>query len=306
MDIAKAIYAKIQHDDALGAAAELAFRFMFALFPLLIFLAALSSYVAAWLGIDNPTQDIIREAGDRLPDDAASLLETQLSGIFDNRNPGLLTVTALTALWAASSGTKAVMKNINVVYEVEETRPFVKKQAVGVGLTIVGGLVFLGGTIILMVGPVVGDEIAQTVGLGDTWGTFVNLARIPIVLLLLAVAVALVYWSAPNAEIPLRWFSPGAAVFVILWLAATLAFGFYVANFANYNATYGSLGGVIILMTWLYLTSFLLLLGAELNVLAARRATEEERGTERAEALVGRNGRSREAAVHPGRRRVRG
>ena len=97
-------------DDALGAAAELAFRFMFALLPLLIFMATLGSYLAGWLRIDDPTQAILREAGQHLPADTSSLLERELDGIFTDRSPGLLTLAAVTALWAASSGTKAVMK----------------------------------------------------------------------------------------------------------------------------------------------------------------------------------------------------
>src|SRR5690606_32152472 len=102
--------------------------------------------------IENPTQQILNEASAHLPSDVASLLETQLNGIFGSQNPGLITITAVTALWAASSGTKTVMKALNRVHEVEEGRSFIRKQAVGVGLTILGGLAFLAGAIVLVVG----------------------------------------------------------------------------------------------------------------------------------------------------------
>src|SRR5690606_15170654 len=207
----KRIVQKVQVDDAMGAAAELAFRFMFALFPLVIFLAALGSYVARWLGIDDPTQEILNEAGDQLPADVASLLETQLNGIFQNQNPGLMTVTAATALWAASSGTKTVMKVLNRVYEVEESRPFIRKQLVGVGLTILGGLAFIAGAVVLVVGQAAGDGIAGAVGLEGAWTWIVSIARIPIVLMLIGVAVGFIYWSAPATDLPWKWVTWGAA-----------------------------------------------------------------------------------------------
>ena len=275
-----AFYRKFSRDDAMGSAAEMAFRFMFALFPLLVFLAALSAYIARWLGIDNPTEEILTQAGDRLPSDVQGVLEPQLREIFGNRNPGLITVTAVTAIWAASTGTKTVMKTLNQVYEVDETRPFLKKQVVGVGLTIIGGLVFLAGAIILVVGQALGQQIAEAIGLGNAWAVAVTYGRIPVVLVLIAIAVGLVYWSAPNAGLPFKWTSWGAALFVVAWVVATIAFGFYVANFASYNATYGSLGAVIILMTWLYLSSLLLIVGAEVNYLVDAR-TSEARSEER-------------------------
>ncbi len=259
-----------------GVSAELAFRFLFALFPFLIFLAALSSYAAQWLGIQNPTQDILNEVGETLPNDAAGILESQLRGIFQNQNPGLLSVTAILALWSASSGTKTVMKALNRAYDVEEARPFLKKQAMGLLLTLVGGLAFLAAAIVLVVGQVVGQDIAANLGVGDQWATVVSWARLPVVLLLMVAATAFVYWSAPAASLPWRWFSWGAALFVVTWLIATLGFGFYVANFGAYENTYGSLGGVIILMTWLYITSFVLLLGAEFNVALERHAIGRE------------------------------
>lgn len=275
----KTLVAKIQKDDAMGLAAELAFRLMFALFPLLIFLAALSSYAARWLGIDNPTEEILNEASAHLPADVASLLETQLNGIFGAQNPGLLTVTAVTAVWAASSGTKTVMKALNKVHEVQESRPFLRKQALGVGLTVLGGLAFLAGALVLVVGQAAGEQIADAVGLGEAWSVAVTLLRIPVVIVLIAMAVALVYWSAPNTDLPLQWVSPGAALFVVMWLLGTIAFGFYVANFGSYNATYGSLGAVIVLMTWLYYSSLLLIVGAEVNELR-RRSAEGTLGAE--------------------------
>lgn len=290
---------KVQDDDAMGGAAELAFRFMFALFPLLIFLAALSSYVARWLGIDNPTQEILNEAGSQLPADVASLLETQLTEIFESQNAGLLTVTAVTAIWAASSGTKTVMKVLNRVNEVEEQRSFLRKQLVGVGLTAVGGLTFLAGAIVLVVGQAAGDGIASALGLEGAWSLVVMLGRIPLVLVLIGVAVSLVYWSAPATKQRFQWVSRGALIFVVAWIIATVGFGAYVANFGSYNATYGSLGAVVILMTWMYLSSLLLIVGAEINVVIAKARAEDAMVA--ASAVAERQSRALDAAVSPSR-----
>ena len=194
----KQVVRKVQDDDAMGGAAELAFRFMFALFPLLIFLAALSSYVARWLGIDNPTREILNEAGSQLPADVASLLEAQLTEIFESQNAGLLTVTAVTAIWAASSGTKTVMKVLNRVNEVEEARSFLRKQLVGVGLTVVGGLTFLAGAIVLVVGQAAGDGIASALGIEGAWSLVVILGRSPLVLVQIGVAVDVLLGAAAH------------------------------------------------------------------------------------------------------------
>lgn len=293
----KTFFQKFNADDAMGSAAEMAFRFMFAMFPLLLFLAALSSYVARWLGVENPTEEIISGAGDQLPSDVQSLLEPQLEAIFGNQSPGLITVTAVTAIWAASSGTKTVMKVLNRVYEVEETRPFLRKQATGVGLTLVGGVAFLLSAIALVVGQAAGGEIADAVGLGDAWGFLMTWGQVPIVLALLMVAVSLVYWSAPNAKASFHLISWGGVIFVLMWLLATVGFGFYVSNFASYNATYGSLGAVIVLMTWLYLSSLLLIVGAEINVVVSQGIATEDEIEER--ELAESQARAMDAAVQP-------
>ena len=293
----KQVVRKVQDDDAMGGAAELAFRFMFALFPLLIFLAALSSYVARWLGIDNPTQEILNEAGSQLPSDVSSLLEAQLTEIFESQNAGLLTVTAVTAVWAASSGTKTVMKVLNRVNEVEEQRSFLRKQLVGVGLTVVGGLTFLAGVVVLVVGQAAGDGIASALGLEGAWSLVVMLGRIPLVLVLIGVAVSLVYWSAPATKQPFQWVSRGAVIFVVAWILATVGFGFYVANFGSYNATYGSLGAVVILMTWMYFSSLLLIVGAEVNIVIAKVRAEDAVVAESARAAE--QSRALDAAVRP-------
>jgi uncharacterized BrkB/YihY/UPF0761 family membrane protein len=130
-----------------------------------------------------------------------------------------------------------------------------------------GAVGFLGAVIVLIAGQVAGDEIANALGLTGVWAPLVAWARIPVVLIVLLVAIGIVYWLTPNADLSFKWITPGALTFVLMWLVSTMAFAVYVANFANYQATYGTIGGVIILMIWLYITAFALLLGGKINAM---------------------------------------
>lgn len=251
--------------DIMGSAAELAFRFLFALFPFFIFLAALSGFVARWLNINDPAHRLVTQLGDVLPADAAAVVERNLEGVFESNSAGLLSFGAIVALWAASSGTKTVLKEIDRAYHASGERPFLRKQVLGFTLTLLGGVAFLVATVVLIVGQVVGHEIASAIGFGDAGATLVTLARIPVVLVILVVTITFIYRVAPNAPVTVRQVLPGAVLFVVLWLLATLGFAIYVANFGAYEATYGALGSVIVLMTWLYLSALMLLLGAEVN-----------------------------------------
>lgn len=283
MNFGKDLFREVMEDDLLGGSAELAYRFLFALFPFFIFLAALASYVTGWIGVQNPTDQIISNIGDTLPSDASGVLETQLRDILNNSGAGLLSFGALTALWASSSATKTVMKWMNRVYNVKEDRPFLRKQAVGLALTLLGAAGFIAGAVVLIGGQVAGDQVAEQIGLSGVWGTVVNWARIPAVLLLLTVAMAVIYWLAPNTGYRFRWITPGAVMFVIVWIVATIGFAYYIANFGNYQATYGALAGVIILMLWLYITAFVMLLGGKVNaVFEARRLQTTENQTDSA------------------------
>jgi membrane protein len=265
VDFLKDLFRGVQEDDLAGGAAELAYRFLFAMFPFFLFFAALSGFMTGWLNISDPTDRLISELERALPSDAASLLDTQLRGVLEGGHGGLLSIGAIAALWAASSATKSVMKWMNRVYNVKEGRPFVRKQLVGLGLTLLGAAGFLVAVPVLVVGQVAGHEIAEALGLSGVWAPIVAWARIPVVLVLLMAAMAVVYWLTPNANVPFKWITPGAVMFAFLWLAATIGFAVYVGNFGNYQATYGAIGGVVILMIWLYITAFVLLLGGKVN-----------------------------------------
>lgn len=265
LDIGKRVVQESMQDDVTGLAAEMSYRFLFALFPMFIVIAAAGSMFAQASGVEDPTAELMAMGLDTLPADARSVIEGQLNSLLSSTQPGLLSVGLLAALWAGSGGIKAVIKGINRAYDVQETRPFWRANLVALGLTLLMAVAVIGGFLVLVVGQFFVERLATTFGDGGWQQTVVSLARWPIVVLLLIVGMAFLYWAAPNAKLPFRWISPGAVLFVIGWLVATAAFGFYVSNFANYNQTYGALGGVIVLMLWLYLTNIILLVGAELN-----------------------------------------
>ncbi len=275
VDTGKKLFKEIGDDDISGLAAELAYRMLLALFPFFIFLMALGGFIASAANIENPTERIMNNLRDTLPSDAASVLETQLDSVLSNQNGGLLTLSMLGAIWGASAAMNTIIKALNRAYDVTETRPFWKKTPVSLGLTLLAAVFFVGSFTVLIVGQIFAKDIGEELGLGDLTISVLNILRIPFVLLLLTIAMAFLYWAAPNAKLPFRWVSPGAVMFIVSWIAATVGFSFYVSNFASYNSTYGTLGGVVVLMVWLYLTSFIILAGAELNAILQAKVEPE-------------------------------
>ena len=259
-----------------GFAAELAYRFFLALFPFFIFLAALGGFVANAADVQNPTEEVMQFLGNAVPEDADSLLRTQLEEVTRNQSPGLLSLGFIGALWAASSGIGALMRGFNRIYEVSESRSMVKRYMLCVGLTLLAGGSILASVILLIAGQTYGTQIAGELGLEGTAATAINLLRWPIIVVLLMTATAFLYWAAPNVKLPFKLFSPGAIFFVLSWLVASYLFGLYVSNFGQYNATYGALGGIVVLLIWFYLTGLLLLLGMELNAYLARQKLPDE------------------------------
>jgi membrane protein len=266
----------VQEHDLTGLAAELAYRFLFAVFPFGLFLAALGAFAAGWLGIENPAQQIVDGLGDNLPPALASALAPELERVIGTARPGLLSFGAIAALWAATGGTNALIKAMNRAYDVEETRSFVPRTLLAIGLTLLGSLGILVSFVTIVGGALVTEQIAEQLGLsGQAW-FLLSLARWPAVFVLLVVAVAILYRLAPNVRTPWRWAFGGAALFTAGWLIATWAFAWYVGTMGNYGATYGALGGVIVLMLWFYLTG-LLLVGAAALTASAASVVEPER-----------------------------
>jgi membrane protein len=267
--VARRFQAALSDDDVFGMSAELAYRFMFATFPFAIFLTALSAFITTWLGIRDPTSQIIQRLGSNLPTDLTGSVRYQLDAVLATTQPALLSVGAVLTLWAASGATTAVMKVMNRVYGVRETRALPERYLISVALTFLGGLGLLASSIVVVGGEPLTRQVVEQVGLDTVW-PMLSWLRWPILFAADVVVVAAILWLAPNYRPPWRWSALGAGVFAVSWLVMTFAFAVYVSRFGHFDVTYGALAGVIVLMFWFYLTAFLLVASTEVVVLAVR------------------------------------
>jgi membrane protein len=266
----------IKKNDVSGLAAEIAYRFLFAVFPFGLFVAALGAFAAGFLRIDNPAEQIVAGLGDNLPPSIADGLRPELERLLNSARADLLTVGAVAVLWAATGGTNALVKGIHRAYDVPEQRPFLLRYAVAVGLTLLAAVGVITSFVTIVGGAMLTQQLGEQIGLGDQVYALIQLLRWPAVFLLVIAAVAILFRYAPSVVVPWRWIMAGAGLFTVGWIVATAGLGFYAANVANYGATYGSLGAVIVLMLWFYLTAAMLLVGAELTAALARELTPDE------------------------------
>jgi membrane protein len=241
---------------------------MFATFPFAIFVVALGGFLAGWLGIDDPSGRIISAVGNSLPADLVGPVTTQLEQALASTQPQLLSIGAVVTIYAATGGIDTLMKAMNRAYGVPETRSIPRRIGMAVLLTVLGGVAVAFSFVVIVGGTLATQRLIDAIGLGGTWPTLL-LLRWPLALLFLVTAVSALLRYAPAFRAPWRWCAMAAAAFAIVWLVVTYGFGLYVAQFANYGATYGALAGVIVLMLWFYLTAFVLLCAAELVALVA-------------------------------------
>jgi membrane protein len=247
-------------DNCLGLAAQLAYYLLLALVPALVFLIALLSYFPPQV-INQLTSAIETIA----PPEMATIVRDQLASIAQGQNGGLLTFGFLMALWSSSAAVVAVTDALNRAYDIEEGRPWWKVRLTAILLTVGLAAFILLALGLVLVGPMAAEWLAARTGLGGAFEWTWKILQWPIVIALVAIALGILNYFGPDADQDWEWVSPGAVVGTLLWLAASLAFKYYVANFGNYNATYGSLGGIIVLMLWFYISGLAILAGAEMN-----------------------------------------
>ena len=256
-------------------AAALSYYFLFSLFPALLFLTALLGY----LPLTGLQERLMSYVVNVLPPEAARTVERTLSEVLHGSRGGLLSLGALATLWAGSNGMASVISTLNVAFDVVEWRPWWKRRLLAIALTIAFSCFVIATLALLVFGPKLGAVAATWLGLGSLFTTLWNLISVPVVILCGLAGVELVYHLAPATQQRWRWLTPGTVLALGLWLAMSFGLRFYVERFANYNATYGSIGGVILLMLWLYLTGVVLLLGAEVNAEIERAARARGRTT---------------------------
>jgi membrane protein len=236
----------------------------------------------------SATQPLIDNLGTVAPGPAKDIFTSALENIQESRGAaGVLFVVGLVgALWSASGYIGAFMRASNAIYEVEEGRPFWKRRPLQIGVTLLMVLLLAASALaVVFTGPLA-EQIGNVIGVGDTAVTVWDIAKWPVLILLVSLMFSILYWVAPNVRQPgFRWLTPGGVLAVLLWIVASAAFALYVASFASYNKTYGSLGGVIVFLVWLWISNVVVLLGAELNA-ELERGRELEAGVEAAEEEI--------------------
>jgi membrane protein len=250
----------VNHDMGTYAAA-LAFGTALALFPFLIFLLGLLGAV----GRADFFDWLLARADLALPGDAVASLEQVIREVRGRDQRGLLSLGIGLALWAASAGVRSLMTALNAAYDVSESRPPWQVYPLSIIYTIGLAVLIMAATSLLLIGPQAAQWLASRVGLGRVVATLWEWGRWPVAVLLLFLAIATVYYVGPDLEQPFVLVTPGSCLTVAVWLAASFGFSLYVSAFGNYGATYGSLGGMIVLLLYCFISSAVLLLGAALN-----------------------------------------
>ena len=271
----KATVQEFIRDDALGLAAQLAYYLILAIFPFILFLVAVLDAVGSSSpAFVNELFDYLRRV---MPAQVFDLIETYTERTLRNEDtaPGLLSVGILGTIWAASGAFSALINALNRAYDVQETRPFWKVKGIAILMTLGLSVLVLGGVLLLISGPSIGETIAEVFTLDDEFVFVWNVVRWPAALLFMVVTVALLFYFAPDAGQPFRWITPGGFVGIALWVLASLAFNLYLgSDFNTYDKTYGSIGTVIILLLYLYISSLTILFGATLNATLVRMKEE--------------------------------
>jgi membrane protein len=261
--LVKRTFREVLDDNVLGLSAQTAYYFFFSLFPLLLFVAPLLSLV----GNKEETFGLLTgQLQQAVPGEGWQIIGSVIRDVIYSENaPGLMSVGALLAIWAGSNVFGALIDALNRAYGVEDKRPWWKKRLIAIASVIVTGLVIMTSTIILLAGDQIVEWIGSRLALGDVTKTVWQTAQVAVAFGLLVGIAALSYYFLPNIRQGKRQVLVGAAVTTVLWVVVTLAFRTYVTNFGNYNKTYGTIGGVIVLLTWMYLSMLVFLIGGELN-----------------------------------------
>jgi membrane protein len=258
-ELVKRVARGVHKDNAIGQAAQLAYYFLFALFPFLLFLITLLGFLP--LAMD----EIMALLANVMPAEVTVLVQDNVRTLVTQQRGGLLSFGILTSLWTSVSAVAAIIDNLNHAYGVQEGRPIWKVW--GISLLLVLGLsgLLMGSVALLIFGSDIGGLLANRVGLGAAFEVVWNIARWPIIVGFLIVAMSTIYYFAPDVEQKWKWITPGSIFAILAWILVSLGFSYYVSQFGSYNKVYGSIGTFIVLMTWMYLMGFVILVGGEIN-----------------------------------------
>ena len=260
-ELLKRTYRDSMADDALGLAAQLAYYFFLALFPAILCVIALASF----LPLQNFTDEMIGTLGGFAPDEMLAVIRGQMVRLAEGNDGGLVSLGLLGAIWSSSAAMVALIGAMNRAYDIEESRPWWKVRLLAIALTIGLAVFIVMAFGLIVAGPQAADWLAARFGFGEAFAWTWKVVQWPIAFALVVTGIALIYYFAPDAEQEWVWITPGSLVAALLWMIASLAFRFYVVNFGSYEATYGAVAGVILLMLWFYMSGLVLILGAEVS-----------------------------------------
>ncbi|MDQ2733889.1 MAG: YihY/virulence factor BrkB family protein [Pseudomonadota bacterium] len=259
----KELFSEIGEDNIFNGAAALAYYLTLAIFPAMIFVMAMIAYLPI-ANVDQAIMNMLRQA---MPPSAAQMFSGVVRQVTTERHGGLLSFGAVAAIWATSSGMYAIMQQLNITYDVDESRGFIRARLTAIGLSLLFTVLVIGGFSLIVLGGQIQGWLIARFGFGAVLLTFFAALRWVIIVLGLLLGFALIYYLAPNVKQRFRFITYGSVIAVVLLAAASLGFAWYTSSFANYSATYGSVGAVIVLMLWLYITGLVLLIGPEVNAL---------------------------------------
>lgn len=260
--LGKRVYHEVEDDEVFTRSAALAFYFVAALVPMLFFMVA----VLGMFGRSHDLQSsLFSYAGRFLPPDAYTLLQKTLKEITTSSTGLKLVIGLLLALWSGSGGMRSIMDALNRCYHVKDGRPYLKQVLISVGLTVVIAALGVSALVIVLYGGAIAQFVGTHLQLSDVTVMAWQIVQWPVALFFVVLSFAIMYYWSPDVEQEWTWITPGSLIGVLLWIGASLAFRVYLHFFNSYSKTYGSLGAVIILLYWLFITAFAILIGGEIN-----------------------------------------
>lgn len=262
---------RFKEDEVPGLSAQLSYFFLLSLFPLLIFIVALASY----LPIDY--QEIINMIGAYLPNEVTEMISMNLDQVIADSGGGLISIGILGTIWSASNGIKAIMRALNKAFDVEENRSFIKERAIAITLLISVLLLIVVSLVLPVFGRMIGIHIFSFFGVSEQFITVWNASRWIISSSIFFVVFLYLYKVAPNLKVYFKDIFWGALFATVGWQVSSLGFSFYVNTMGNYSATYGSLGAVIVLMIWFYMSGIVIISGGQINAVV-KQYRESKRG----------------------------
>lgn len=263
---------RITQDDVTGLAAQLAYFFLLSLFPFMIFLVTLIGY------LPFEDIDIMKFISDYAPPEIMTLVNENISQVMNNRNGGLLSVGIIGTLWSASNGINSLMRAFNAAYNLEEERSFIVTRGISIVLTLAMIVVIIVAFVLPIFGRMIGEYLFSFVGLSEGFLEWWNTLRWVVSSAVFFIVFMMLYRLAPSKRVYFKHIYVGAVFSTICWQLTSLGFSYYVSTMGNYSATYGSLGGVIILMIWFFLSGIIIIVGGEINALIAKKEEEKAAG----------------------------